>query len=100
MMRDLHWRNLSTEAGHSLAGPRLISAAHEFEAQMMKELLDPLVSGDSSGEADGDAALGSSGAMGAFAGEALGRALSSHGGFGIAANVIKSLSRNGSFSQS
>jgi Rod binding domain-containing protein len=100
MMRDLQWSNRSIEPAGSVAQSRLVSAAHEFEAQMMKELLQPLVKGDSSSEADGDAGLGSNGAIGSFAGEALGRGLSSHGGFGIADDVMKSLSENGSISHS
>ena len=99
MMQDLRWSNASIEVGRSVSGTRLVSAAHEFEAQMMKELLDPLVTDSVSSEDDEDAGLGSNSTTGAFAGEALGRALSSHGGFGIATNVIKSLSRNGSKSQ-
>ncbi len=98
MIQNVHRTNLWSENGQSNAEPRLVSAAHEFEAQMMKELLDPLVTGDTSAEVDGDAGLGLHSAIGSFAGEALGRALSSHGGFGIATNVIKSFSRNGSVS--
>ena len=70
--------------------PRLVKAAHEFEAAMMKELMAPLEPGsDPLGEdSDGE---GSSSALGSFAGEALGKAISEHGGFGIAKRIISQL---------
>jgi Rod binding domain-containing protein len=77
--------------------PRLVRAAHEFEAQMMKELMKPLNHGSSLTDADtdGDDDEGSGGALGEFAQEALGRALSEQGGFGIAASIVKQLSHAG-----
>jgi Rod binding domain-containing protein len=75
--------------------PRLVHAAHEFEAQMMQELLKPLSSGAGLGSEDGDSDSGSNGALGEFASEALGRALSEHGGFGIATSIIRELSAKG-----
>jgi Rod binding domain-containing protein len=69
--------------------PRLVRAAHEFEAQMMKELLKPMTGEDSLGGEDG---AGSGGALGEFASEALGRALSERGGFGIAHRIVQDLS--------
>ena len=87
---------------HSLAGPivganavtvpqpRLVRAAHEFEAAMMKELMAPLESGkDALGGEDEES--GSSSALGSFAGEALGKAISEHGGFGIAKSILHQL---------
>ncbi len=63
---------------------------------MMKELLKQL-SADSTltGEDGGD---GSNGALGEFASEALGRALSAGGGFGIARRIVHDLSRSGNSS--
>ena len=77
--------------------PRLVRAAHEFEAQMMKELLKPMTQDSAlTGEdADSDADSGSSGALGEFASEALGRALSEQGGFGIAKSIIADLTPAG-----
>lgn len=74
--------------------PRLVRAAQEFEGQMMKELLKPLNQGDAltGGAEDGD---GSSGALGDFANEALGQALSRQGGFGIANSIVHQLSHSG-----
>lgn len=86
--------------------PKLVKAAHEFEGQMMKELLQPMMQGDAlTGDEDGgddDSAglglgsgSGSGGALAEFASETLGQALSQRGGFGIADRIIAELSRNG-----
>ena len=83
-------------AGQAQAGPspKLVHAAHEFEGQMMKELLKPMTGGDVLLGEDGDdqAGTGSGDALGEFAAEALGQALSEHGGLGIADRIIKELS--------
>jgi Rod binding domain-containing protein len=73
--------------------PRLVRAAHEFEAQMMKELLKPMTSGDALTGGEGDS--GSEGALGDYASECLGRSLSEHGGFGIANRIVQQLSHSG-----
>ena len=81
--------------------PRLVKAAQEFEAQMMKELLEPMTGQDdfavesSNASGDGEAV----GALGEFASEALGKAISSRGGFGIADRVVHELSRPGHLNQ-
>jgi Rod binding domain-containing protein len=77
--------------------PRLVRAAHEFEGQMMKELLKPMTNGDAltGTEEDSDSGAGSGGALGEFASEALGQSLSERGGFGIADRIIKELSHTG-----
>ena len=64
--------------------PRLVRAAHEFEAQMMKELLKPMTDADGLDGRGRRLGFGSGGALGEFASEALGQALSEQGGFGIA----------------
>jgi Rod binding domain-containing protein len=77
--------------------PRLVRAAHEFEGQMMKELLKPMTAGDAlTGEdGDSDSEEGSGGALGEFASESLGKALSERGGFGIANQIVQELSHSG-----
>jgi Rod binding domain-containing protein len=81
----------------SVPQPHLVRAAHEFEAQLMKELLKPMTSSTS---LDGDGAdQGSGGALADFAADALGQALSARGGLGIATNILHSLSRSGKDSQ-
>lgn len=74
--------------------PRLVRAAHDFEAQMMKELLAPMTRHDSlMGDTDGEDA--GSGTLGEFASEALAGALSAHGGFGMADRIVGQLSPSG-----
>ena len=77
--------------------PRLIRAAHEFEGQMLKELLKPLTATDglTGAGSDGDSGDGSGGVLSEFAAEALGKALSEQGGFGIADRILGQLSRSG-----
>jgi Rod binding domain-containing protein len=75
--------------------PRLVRAAHEFEAQMMKELLKPMTNGSALTGDDDDSSSGAGGALGEFASEALGRALSDQGGFGIANQIVKELTPSG-----
>lgn len=78
--------------------PRLVRAAHEFEAQMMKELLKPMTGSDSLTGEDSESSSdssGSAGALGEFAAEALGQALSESGGFGIANRIVADLSHAG-----
>lgn len=78
--------------------PRLVRAAHEFEAQMMKEMLKPMTGNDAlTGEDQSSGGgAGSNAALGEFASEALGKALSQRGGFGIANRIIHDLSHSGS----
>jgi len=72
--------------------PRLVRAAHEFEAQMMKELLAPMTrTGAVFGADDGEDA----GVLGEFATESLAGALSAGGGLGIANRIIHALSTAG-----
>lgn len=76
--------------------PPLIRAAHEFEAQMMKELMKPLNSGSDPMGRDCDGEDDSSGsALGEFASESLGRALSDGGGLGLASTIVKQLVPSG-----
>jgi peptidoglycan hydrolase FlgJ len=78
----------------SADNPRLKSAAHEFEASLMQEFLkplqhDPLFAPDKSDESDSDSDdQGSSGALMSFGSEAMARAISERGGFGIATKIL------------
>jgi Rod binding domain-containing protein len=85
------------EMGKAMPSPRLTRAAHEFEGQMMEELLKPLTSDEllPGASGDSDSGGGSGGALGQFASEALGQALSAHGGFGIADRILKTVSPPG-----
>lgn len=86
--------------GEGTPQPRLVLAAHEFEAQMMKELLKPMTNADALAGEDGDSTSGSESALGEYASEALGRSLSEHGGFGIANRIVADLSHSGNKSAS
>lgn len=66
---------------------QLVNAAHEFEAQLMKEML-PSASWGGDEEADGGG-----GVLGQFASESLGRSISARGGLGVAERLIAELSR-------
>jgi Rod binding domain-containing protein len=79
--------------------PRMVQAAREFEAQMMKELLRPMTADSPTGGEDDADGSGSAGALGQFASEALGRALSAQGGFGIAEHILHALSHSGTSSE-
>lgn len=73
--------------------PRLKPAAHEFEACLMKEFLKPLehdalFSDSKDGGNDDDGGEGSGSALMSFGSEALAKAISERGGFGIAAKII------------
>ena len=81
--------------------PRLVSAAHEFEASLMQEFLKPLQhdplfapdgsdGSDSFGDLDSgsDNDQGSSGALMSLGSEALAKAISERGGFGIATQIL------------
>ncbi len=76
--------------------PRLVKAAHEFEAAMMKELMTQLQpKPDALGGEDEE---GSADALRSFASDALGKALSERGGFGIASRIIDQLAPQGNHS--
>jgi Rod binding domain-containing protein len=76
--------------------PRLVRASHQFEAQMMKELLEPMTRpGALCGDSDGN----ETGVLGEFASESLAGALSAGGGFGIADRIVHTLSHSGNRSE-
>lgn len=68
---------------------RLKSAAHEFEASLMKEFLQPLQHDALFDEGtDENSSEGSGSALMSFGSEALAKAISERGGFGIATKII------------
>lgn len=86
----------TADAKTGLPQPGLVRAAHEFEAQMLKELLKPMTGSTALTAEDRDAEedWGANGALGEFASEALGQAISRGGGFGIADRIIHDLSQS------
>jgi len=73
-------------AGTESSDLRLKPAAHEFEACLMKEFLEPLQH-DALFD-DRDQQEGSGNTLMSFGSEALAKAISERGGFGIAAKII------------
>lgn len=69
--------------------PRLKPAAHEFEASLMKELLAPLEHDPlCNNETDSESPDGSGNALMSYGTEALAKAISDRGGFGIADRIL------------
>lgn len=86
---------LGEPAAGAAQNPRLVSAAHQFEASMMSELMKPLQENSLFSDKEEGSSLASDGGSGnaltGFASEALGRALSEHGGLGIARQILAKL---------
>lgn len=96
MQIGLENANRSQIQNDGTLSPRLVRAAQEFEAQMMKELLKPMTGQDAlTGESVTGGDAGAGGALGEFSSEALGQAISRYGGFGIADRILHDLSRSG-----
>ena len=68
--------------------PRLVAAAHEFEASLMQELLKPLQENSLFASAEDSAQHGSNETLMSFGSQALAKALSEHGGLGIATRIL------------
>jgi peptidoglycan hydrolase FlgJ len=79
------------------SNPKLISAAHEFEASLMKEFIKPLqhdsLFSEDSAQGEEDSA-GSADALMSFGAEAMAKAISEHGGFGIAKKILEHLEKS------
>ncbi len=77
------------------ASPRLVAAAHQFEASLMQELLKPLQSQGGPFSEDGsEQDENGVDAISGFGTEALAQGISAHGGLGIAKQLIGKLSRD------
>lgn len=85
-------KSVPTRVSSPASNPKLENAAHQFEATLMQELLAPLQK-DSMSSPDGDS--GSGDALSTFASEAMARAISDRGGFGIATKLIDHFERPG-----
>jgi peptidoglycan hydrolase FlgJ len=81
----------SPAAAVAQPNPRLQSAAHEFEASLMKEFLQPLqhdsLFADEGNRSDDDTG-GSAGTLMSYGAEAMAKSISEHGGFGIAQKIL------------
>jgi peptidoglycan hydrolase FlgJ len=83
-------------AAAPLPNPRLVSAAHEFEASLMKEFLKPLQHDSLFAEdgKDGEDG-GSDAALMDYGTEMMAKAISEHGGFGIARTILNHFKASG-----
>lgn len=91
-MNNVALSQAAAAAAAAAPNPKLESAAHEFEASMMKEFLKPLqhdslFSEDPAQGGDDDSG-GSADALMSFGAEAMAKAISEHGGFGIAQKIL------------
>ena len=69
---------------------KLTSGAHEFEAMMLQQMMKGLKFGEAPGDGtDGEEASGANGTLQSYGTEALAKAISSQGGFGIAKKIIQ-----------
>ena len=90
-MSSISFSGLATTPELGQQNPKLVSAAHEFEASLMKEFLKPLqhdslfADEGSKGEDDSN---GSAETLMSYGAEAMAKALSEHGGFGIAKRIL------------
>ena len=77
---------------------KLADAAHQFEGMFLQELLKPMQSKSSltgnSDDKSGDDSDDSADTLQTYATEAVARAISAHGGFGIARQVIQQLNQS------
>jgi len=90
-MNNVSLSGLSPASQTTPQDPKLVSAAHEFEASLMKEFLKPLqhdsLFADEGDKADDDAS-GSAGTLMSYGAEAMAKAISEQGGFGIAQKIL------------
>ncbi len=67
---------------------KLVDAAQQFEAIMLQELLKPMQHGESSWEGEEKSADTASDTISSFGTEAIAKAISKGGGFGIAKQIV------------
>lgn len=68
---------------------KLVDASEKFEAMMLSQMLKPLQFGASPDAGDEESSGGAADTVRGMATEALGKALSQHGGMGIARSVLQ-----------
>ncbi|WP_026443124.1 hypothetical protein [Pseudacidobacterium ailaaui] len=86
-MNPILFENTAVHAGGAQPNPRLESAAHEFEAMLMKEMLKPLQ--EDGLFPDESSTEGSADTLMSYGAEAMAKGISEHGGLGIATQILK-----------
>jgi Rod binding domain-containing protein len=100
-MNGISFSSFTSASEAPQQNPRLVSAAHEFEACLMKEFLKPLQH-DSlfAEEKEGDdSPSGSTETLMSYGAETLAKAISEHGGFGIAKKILDQFSKTANIVQ-
>src|ERR1700751_1630422 len=90
-MSSISFSGLATTPELGQQNPKLVSAAHEFEASLMKEFLKPLQHDSlfaDEGNKDDDDTSGSAETLMSYGAEWMAKAISEHGGFGIARKIL------------
>jgi flagellar protein FlgJ len=72
---------------------KLVDSAQQFEATMLQELLKPMQQGQSSWGDDDKSEDSASDTMSSFGTEAIAKAISKGGGFGIARRVVEQVTQ-------
>jgi peptidoglycan hydrolase FlgJ len=72
---------------------KLVDSAQQFEATMLQELLKPMQHGQSSWGDEENNEDSASDTMGSFGTEAIAKAISKGGGFGIARRVVEQVTQ-------
>ena len=83
--------DVSTEATSGIAGQKqakLVDAAQQFEATMLQELLKPMQHGQDSWDGEEKSDDSASDTISSFGTEAIAKAISQGGGFGIAKQIV------------
>ena len=83
------------ETGAAQKQAKLVDAAQQFEATMLQELLKPMQHGQSSFGDEDKSEDSSTDTLGSYGTEAMARAISKGGGFGIAKQIVAKVTSEG-----
>src|SRR5580692_6512626 len=91
MKISAHVSSTSTSALERQKQAKLVDAAEQFEATMLQELLKPMQRGQSSWGGEEKSDDTASNTMSSFGTEAIAKAISKGGGFGIAKQIVSKI---------
>jgi Rod binding domain-containing protein len=87
--RDAGVLRLAKSDGEKVEDKKLADGAHEFEAMMLGQMLKGLSFGGAPGDDPDDSDAGAAGTVRSFGTEAVAKAISAGGGFGLARQMIR-----------